>query len=204
MEPWIPAYEKLGHVATRMGARLPESTPNNLYPTADGSFIHITAMGDAVFRRLALAMGRPGLADDVRFATNVSRSEHCDALDALIAEWTLTLALSDVERVLEAHNVPAARIFTMADIFRDPHYRARQSLVDAPDDDLGSVTMAAVVPRLSATPGRVVHGGHRIGQDTRQVLANLLRYDDERIAALQATGVVACDGEAAARETMAS
>ncbi len=193
MEPWIPAYEKLGHVASRAGSRLPESTPNNLYPTAGGGFIHITAMGDAVFRRLAAAMGRPELASDARFCTAIARSDKHEELDESIAEWTGTLELADLERLLEQHSVPATRIFTMADIFSDPHYRERQAIVAAPDDDLGSVAMAAVVPRLSATPGHIVHSGHRIGQDTRQVLASLLHYPEERIAALQRAGVIQCD-----------
>jgi crotonobetainyl-CoA:carnitine CoA-transferase CaiB-like acyl-CoA transferase len=193
MEPWIPAYEKLGFVASRTGARLPESTPNNLYPTAGDGFIHITAMGDAVFRRLAAAMGHDELVGDAKFATAVARSENHEDLDALIAEWTASRELADVERILEDHNVPAARIFTMADIFRDPHYRERQSIVAAPDDDLGSVAMAAVVPRLSATPGGIVHSGHRIGQDTRRVLTSLLQYSEERIATLEAAGVIGCD-----------
>jgi crotonobetainyl-CoA:carnitine CoA-transferase CaiB-like acyl-CoA transferase len=193
MEPWIPAYEKLGFVATRTGARLPESTPNNLYPTAGGGFIQITAMGDGPFRRLAAAMGRADLATDARFATALARSENHEALDALIADWSIGLELSEVERILHDHSVPAARIFTMADIFRDPHYRDRESVVAAPDDDLGSVAMAAVVPRLSATPGRIVHSGHRIGQDTRHVLASLLHYTGARIDALQASRVIDCD-----------
>jgi crotonobetainyl-CoA:carnitine CoA-transferase CaiB-like acyl-CoA transferase len=193
MEPWIPAYDKLGFVATRTGSRLPESTPNNLYPTADGQFIHITAMADPVFRRLATAMGRSDLDSEVRFATAGARSENHEELDELIADWTLTHALTDLERMLDSHNVPASRIFTMADIFRDPHYRARQSVIEAPDDDLGSIAMAAVVPRLSATPGEVVHSGHRLGQDTREVLATLLGYSEARIAALEAAHIVACD-----------
>ena len=193
MEPWIPAYEKLGFVATRTGARLPESTPNNLYPTADDGFIHITAMGDAVFRRLAAAMGRVDLVDDTRFCAATARSDHHEALDALIAEWTATLTLSELETTLEAHDVPASRIFTMTDIFRDPHYRARNTIVAAPDDDLGSVAMANVAPRLSGTPGRVVHGGRRIGQDTRAVLGDLLDYANDRLDALQAAGVIACE-----------
>lgn len=204
MEPWIPAYEKLGFVASRTGGRLPESTPNNLYPTAGGGFIHITAMGDAIFRRLAVAMGRSDLAADARFATAMTRSENHADLDALITEWTLALALPDVERILAEHNVPAARIFTMADIFRDPHYRARESIVAAPDDDFGSVAMAAVVPRLSATPGRIAHSGHRVGQDTRQVLTRLLHYPDARIDSLQAAGVIDCDRGAANAASMAA
>ncbi len=198
MEPWIPAYEKLGHVASRTGSRLPESTPNNLYPTADGSFIHITAMADSVFRRLADAMGSPQLATDPRFATPSARSRNHEAIDAIIAAWTATMQLVDVERLLERHAVPATRIFTLADIFRDPHYRERGSIVAAPDDDLGTVAMAAVVPRLSATPGAVTHSGHAIGQDTRRVLSDLLHYSDDRLAALEAAGVIAnCRKESA-------
>ncbi|NUZ04694.1 CaiB/BaiF CoA transferase family protein [Piscinibacter koreensis] len=193
MEPWIPAYQKLGHVATRTGSRLPESTPNNLYPTGDDSFIHITAMGDAVFRRLVGTMGRPELASDPRFADGVSRSAHHEVLDELIGEWTSERRLADLESVLAAAGVPATRIYTIADIFADPHFAARRSIVEAPDDALGGVAMATVVPRLSATPGAVRHAGHRVGQDTRRVLAGVLGLSNERIDALAAAGVVTCD-----------
>jgi len=192
MEPWIASFEKLGHVPGRVGPRLPESTPNNLYPTADDQYIHITAMGDALFRRLATAMEQPELPTDPRFAGATLRSEHHEAIDALIGEWTQRHTLASLEEILARHDVPATRIFTIADIFADPHYRARQSIVAAPDDDWGSVTMAAVVPRLSDTPGAVVHSGHRIGQDTRDVLAELLGYGSERIDALSAAGIVQC------------
>lgn len=193
MEPWIPAYEKLGYVAMRAGSRLPESTPNNLYPTRDQQFIHITAMGDAVFRRLAAAMGQPELAEDRRFATAVSRSEHHADIDDVIARWTSAHPLAHLEALLAEAGVPATRIFTIADIFGDPHYRARGSIIAAPDDDLGSVAMAAVVPRLSATPGAVRYSGHRVGQDTRRVLGELLGIPSERIDALAAAGLVKCD-----------
>lgn len=195
MEPWIPAYEKLGHVASRCGSRLPESTPNNLYPTADGGYIHITAMADGVFRRLTTAMGSPEIASDSRYSSAIARSQNHEAIDGLIAEWTSTLELAYLERVLETHDVPATRIFTMADIFRDPHYRHRQAIVAAHDDDLGSVAMAQVVPRLSLTPGAVMHSGHRIGQDTRRVLRDLLHYSDERLQELAAAGTIAMDGQ---------
>ncbi len=193
MEPWIAAYEKLGHVANRSGSRLPESTPNNLYPTGDSQFIHITAMGESVFRRLAATMGQPALADDPRFASAVARSEHHEDIDDVIARWTASRPLQTLERELAAAGVPATRVFTIADIFGDPHYRERASIVQAPDDDLGTVSMAAVVPRLSATPGRVRHSGHRVGQDTRRVLRTLLGMTDDAVDALAARGVVRCD-----------
>ena len=191
MEPWIPAFEKLGHVANRCGSRLPESTPNNLYATGDGEFIHITAMGDTVFRRLVEVMAQPELITDARFATATARSTHHEALDDLIARWTGRHTLADLERQLAAVGVPATRIFTIADIFGDPHYRARGSIAAAPDDDLGTVAMANVVPRLSATPGAVRHAGHRVGQDTRQVLRDLLGLPEAKIEALAQRGVIA-------------
>ncbi len=193
MEPWIPAYQKLGHVAMRSGSRLPESTPNNLFPTADRQFIHITAMGDSVFERLAGAMGQPALAEDPRFATALARSENHEAIDDLIARWTTRHELAELEAMLEKALVPATRVFTIADIFGDPHYRARGSIVEAPDEDLGGVAMAAVVPRLSDTPGKVRHSGHRVGQDTRRVLQELLGLAPERIDALARAGVVKCE-----------
>jgi crotonobetainyl-CoA:carnitine CoA-transferase CaiB-like acyl-CoA transferase len=195
MEPWIPAFQKLGHVASRSGSRLPESTPNNLYPTADRQFIHVTAMGDAVFRRLAQAMGQPGLAEDPRFAAATARSENHEALDDAVARWTGAHPLAHLEKVLADAAVPATRIFTIADIFGDPHYKARGAIVEAPDDELGGIAMANVVPRLSATPGEVRHAGHRTGQDTRRVLAELLGMQAAELDALAAKRIIA--GEAA-------
>jgi crotonobetainyl-CoA:carnitine CoA-transferase CaiB-like acyl-CoA transferase len=191
MEPWIPAFEKLGHVAGRSGSRLPESTPNNLYPTRDGRHIHVTAMADPVFRRLCAAMGRRELADDPRFAGAVERSAHHEAIDGIVADWTGSRDLADLEGVLARADVPAMRIYTLADIFADPHYRARGSIAEAPHESLGSVAMAQVVPRLSATPGGIRHAGGAIGGATREVLGGRLGLDAAALDALAAAGVIA-------------
>lgn len=191
MEVWVGAYQKTGFVPNRTGARLIGSTPNNLYPTADGSYIHITAMADSLFRRLVGAMGRPELAQDPRFAAHIARNENHEALDALIGEWTVQHPLASLEAILEKVSVPATRIFTVADIFADPHYKARQSIIEAPDQHLGSVAMPAVVPRLSETPGAVRHAGRDVGQDSRAVLREVLGMADERIDALTREGIVA-------------
>lgn len=193
MEPHVPAYEKLGAIAMRAGARLPGNAPNNLYLTADGQYIHITAASDAVFRRVAAVIGQPGLADDARFRTAVARARHEDALDAIIADWTGRHACAALEARLHAAEVPAARVYTIADIFSDPHYAARGMLQSVPSDELGEVTVPAVVPRLSATPGAITHAGRRIGQDTRQVLREVAGLADTELDALAAAGVIACD-----------
>jgi crotonobetainyl-CoA:carnitine CoA-transferase CaiB-like acyl-CoA transferase len=196
MEPWIPAFEKLGHVAGRSGSRLPESTPNNLYPTADDDFIHITAPSNTVFGRLAGVMGRPDLTSDPHYAHPVDRSTHHEDLDALIAAWTRQHHLADLERVLTEAEVPASRIFSIADIFGDPHYTARGSIAHAPDDELGTIAMATVVPRLSDTPGAIRHAGRRVGADTRRVLEETFGMAADRIESLVGDGVVVDDRDA--------
>lgn len=191
MEVWVPAYDKLGFVPNRTGSRLIGSTPNNLYPTGDGSYIHITAMADNLFRRLTEAMGQPALAQDTRFAHAIARNEHHAALDEIISRWTQGLPLGELEATLEAAGIPATRIFTLADIFRDPHYRARRSIVDAPDQNMGTVAMPAVVPRLSETPGAIRHAGRTVGEDTQSVLHDVLGYSVATIDSLARAGTIA-------------
>lgn len=193
MEPHISAYDKLGFVAGRAGSRLPDNVPNNLYPTRDKGFIHIAAVGDPVFRRFLATMQRSDLLEDARFRGGVDRAAHADELDAIITEWTEARDLETLEKLLHESDVPASRIYTMADIFRDAHFAARGAIVDAPDPELGSIKMANVVPRLSATPGRVRRaGGGVVGLDTRDVLQRVAGLSTAEIDGLAMAGVIAC------------
>jgi crotonobetainyl-CoA:carnitine CoA-transferase CaiB-like acyl-CoA transferase len=200
MEPYVPAYAKLGFVANRTGSRLPDNTPNNLYTTRDGRHIHLAAVSEPTWQRLMQAIGREDALEDPRFATLTSRSEHEDAIDAMIADWAAAHDLEEIDAVLQNAGVPASRIYTMADVFADPHYAAREMLVDVPDDDLGSVRLANVVPKLSGTPGRIDKAGGQAGVDTREVLSRVAGMADAAIAALEAEGVIYC-GAAATPQT---
>ena len=203
MESHVPAFEKLGHVAMRAGTHLPGSTPNSLYPTSDGGFIAMAASSDAVFRRLAQVMGQPELATDPRFATGLARVEHEEVLDGIIADWTLGFELSDLTQLLQSQDVPGARVFTMADIFRDPHFAARGTIVHAPDADLGTIAMPAPAPRLSVTPGVVRHAGGVVGEDTVQVLRTLGEFTSTEIDQLLQSGA-AFDAAHAAKQCAAT
>ncbi len=191
MEPHIPAFQQLGIIASRAGPRLPGSAPNSIYPTRDDGFVTITAASDAVFRRLALIMEREDMIADPRFSSAVARAENVAACDEAVAAWTLTMDAVELETQLEAAKVPAARIYNMADIFADPHYQARNMLVDVTDDVLGDVTVAGVVPKLSGTPGQVRWIGRETGADTREILSHYLQLSDEEINALIESGVIA-------------
>lgn len=193
MEAYVPAYEKTGQIGMRNGPRLPNSAPNTLFPTEDNDHIHIAAFADGVFHRLACAMGVPELGTDARFATQATRNQNEAELEALIGRWTSMRPLAELQALLDEADVPATRIFTMADIFADEHFKARGMLVQTPDDDLGDITLAGVVPRMSLTPGSLKWSGHRIGQDTREVLRQMAGLTDEAIDALEAQGVICCD-----------
>lgn len=194
MEQHIAAYEKLGIVAKRLGPGT-GSAPNNLYPTKDGQLVHIAANSSGTFRRLLQAMGQPQLGEDERFRSAVARADNRDALDALVGDWTRTHSVAELERVLDEADVPAARIYTLPEIFRDPHYRAREAIVQADDEDLGSVAVACIVPRLTRTPGKIRHAGRRLGSDTEDVLTRLAGLTVEEVSRLEAAGVVSRGAE---------
>lgn len=190
IEPHVPIYDKLGIVAHRAGARLPDSAPNNTFTTADRKYIHITAMGNAVFERLAAAIGRPELAHDGKYATQLARSANEEELDALIAEWAGSKPLDEVLAILNEAAIPSAPIYTVEDIFKDEHFRAREMLVRMPDEVFGTVALAGIVPKLSATPGEIRHAGHVCGEDTVEVLADVLGMTESEIEALENEQVV--------------
>ncbi len=193
MESHVAPFQKLGKVAMRAGSRLPGSTPNNLYPTKDGGYVAMAAASDSVFRRLATVMGRLELGTDPRFATGFARVRHEDALDEILSAWTSTFTLAELEHLLQREDVPASRIFTMADIFADPHYAARGAIAKATGGEIpAEVAMPIPVPRLSETPGVIRHAGRAIGSDTSDVLSELAGLEPAEVRSLHDRKVVFC------------
>ena len=189
MEGYVPAYDKLGHLPKRQGPGLPNAAPNNLYPTRDG-YVLIAANNNATFERLAGAMVRADLLADPRFADLRPRGQHAAELDALIAVWTRGYSSAEVEALLIAAEVPASRVNTLVDVFKDPHFQARDMLIDVEHPVLGSTRQMGIVPRLSATPGHVRRTGPEIGADSADILAAELGYAQARIDDLIKRGVV--------------
>ena len=186
MESFVPAYARLGIVPVRAGSRLPGAAPNNLYLARDGKHVHIAAFGDPVFRRLCATIGAPQLAADPRFANGQARADESEALDAIVGAWVARHEAAEVERLLTAADVPAARIFSLPEIFDNEHFKARGMLVRTEDPQIGEVTLAAPVPILSRTPARVRHAGRPVGADTRAILAEVAGLAKEEIDALEA------------------
>lgn len=149
MEQHVPAYDKVGLVPMRAGSGLADAAPNNLYAAAQDGYVHIAANGDAVFRRLMAAIGRAELADAPQFRTAFERGVNKARLDEAIDAWTRSRPAQEIEQTLVAVGVPVSRVFTMADIFADDHYRSRHMLLTVPHPSLGQVVQAGIAPKLS-------------------------------------------------------
>ncbi len=189
MESLVPEYDLLGHVRERSGGALPGIAPSNTYRTEDGAFVVIAGNSDPIFKRLMNAIGRPDLADDPALARNDGRVARSAELDAAIVAWTSHHSIADVLAVLERAEVPAGRIYSVADIVSDPHYQARGMLLDTTLPGGATVRMPGIVPKLSDTPGEVRWSGPSLGEHTQSVLAGL-GFAQEDIERLRREGAV--------------
>ena len=189
MESLVPEYDMLGHVRERSGGALPGIAPSNTYPTADGAYVVIAGNSDPIFKRLMQAIGRDDLGENPAFAHNDGRAAQSDLLDAAISAWSSALPIDEVLKALEQAEVPAGRIYNVADIVADPHYQARGMILDAELPGGASVKMPGIVPKLSDTPGSVNWQGPALGQHTDSVLGELGMTAAD-IAQLKASGVV--------------
>jgi len=189
MESLLPEYSAFGAVRGAAGSALPGIAPSNAYLCADGGYVLVAGNGDSIFKRLMTLIGRDDLGADSALAQNAGRVARVAELDAAIGEWTLHRSVDDALAALDAVAVPAGKIYTVADIAADPHYRAREMILPVRLDDGDMLDVPGVVPKLSRTPGSHRRNAPRIGQDTDAVLREV-GLTDEQIAALKARGVV--------------
>jgi crotonobetainyl-CoA:carnitine CoA-transferase CaiB-like acyl-CoA transferase len=189
MESMLPEFDAFGAVRERTGSYLPGIAPTSAYRCRDGNYVLIAANGDSIFRRLAQAMGRADLATDASLAHNEGRAARQQWLDAEIEAWTLARTPDEVLAAMERAEVPASRIYTVADIAADPHYAAREMIRRIRTGDGAMLRVPGVVPKLSATPGGFEGGGPALGQHTDEVLREL-GYDAGAIARLREARVI--------------
>ncbi|KGU76972.1 CaiB/BaiF CoA transferase family protein [Burkholderia pseudomallei] len=184
MESVVPEYGVYGLVRERTGASLPGIVPSNTYPCRDGSVV-IGGNSDPIFKRLMKAIGRDDLADDPALAHNDGRVPRTGAIDAAIGAWLAERTIDDALAVLNAADVPASRIYSVADMFDDPQFVARQMIQRFKLADGAQIPLPNVTPKLSGTPGETRWLGPALGEHTDEVLGTL-GYDAPAIAALRA------------------
>ena len=189
LESTLMEYSYDGTVRQRTGTSIPGITPSNVYRSKGGEWVQISGNGDAIFRRLMLAIGRADMADDPGLARNPGRMARAEEIDAAIQQWAATQQPDAIVQAMRAAEVPATRIYSIADVVADPQFQARGMIEAHTLADGTPVDLPAPAPRLSQTPGATRWLGPALGAHTDEVLAEL-GLDAAQIAALRESGAV--------------
>ena len=191
LESTVPEYDRLGIVRGPQGTNLKGIAPSNIFRSRDDKWMVIAANADNVFRRLCEAMGRPELADDERFATHNARGDNQDEIEGIVADWAREHDALEIDRILNEAGVICGPIYTIADIFEDPQFKARDMLLEHVDPEFGSYIGPGIVPKLTRTPGAVRWSATwEEGSHNDEIYGGLLGLSEDERAALREDGVI--------------
>ena len=188
MESLLPEYSAFGEVRQAAGSALPGIAPTNAYQCADGGYVLVAGNGDSIFKRLMTVIGRDDLGNDPQLENNDGRVKRVTELDQAIGEWTKTVSTTKALEMLDSVAVPAGRIYTVADIASDPHYKARGNIQTIQMQDGAKVDVPGVIPKLSRTPGSIKTLAPDIGQNTDEILKSIGLTNDQ-VASLKERGI---------------
>ena len=191
LESTVPEYDRMGIVRGPQGTNLKGIAPSNIFRSRDEKWIVIAANADGVFRRLCDAMGRPELADDERFVTHGARGDNQEEIEGIVAEWALERDAAEIDRVLNDAGVICGPIYTIADIFEDPQFKARDMLIEHVDPEFGPYIGPGIVPKLTRTPGSVRWSATwDEGSHNQEIYGDLLGLGEGELAELKEEGVI--------------
>ena len=173
LESVLPEYSKFGAIRQPSGASMPGIAPTNAYLCRDGKYALIAGNGDSIYKRLMQMIGRADLAEDPRLARNAGRAEHAELIDAAISAYTALHPLDEVLTAMNAAGVPAGKSYDASDIANDPHYQARDMILQTTLADGSVIQVPGIVPKLSQTPGQITRAAPSLGQHTTEILDSL-------------------------------
>ncbi|WP_251368309.1 CaiB/BaiF CoA-transferase family protein [Polynucleobacter sp. AP-Kolm-20A-A1] len=188
MESLLPEYSAFGEVRQAAGSALPGIAPTNAYQCADGGYVLVAGNGDSIFKRLMTAIGREDLGSDPQLENNDGRVKRVVELDQAIGEWAKTVSTDKALEILDSVAVPAGRIYTVADIANDPHYKARENIQTIQMHDGTRLDVPGVIPKLSRTPGSIKTLAPDIGENTDEILKGI-GLSDAQVASLKERGI---------------
>lgn len=191
MESTVPEYDRLGIVREPSGTFLKGVAPSNIFKSKDDKWIVIAANHNNVFQRLCDAMGRPELKDDPKFATHLARGDNQEELDGLIGDWAKARLATEIDQVLNDAGVICGPIYTIADIFDDPQFHARDMLLEHHDPVIGEFIGPGIVPHFTRTPGKVQWTGPwDEGSHNEEIWGDLIGRSSAELRELKDEGVI--------------
>jgi crotonobetainyl-CoA:carnitine CoA-transferase CaiB-like acyl-CoA transferase len=187
--PQVTAYDLLGTLQERTGNRSSHNAPRNVYRTADGAWVAVSASAASIAERVLRLVGREDLIEQPWFATGAGRAAHVDEIDAAVASWISVRSRDEVLVAFEGAEAAIAPVYDASDLLADPQLAAIGAFTSVDDDELGPIRMTNMISRLSETPGAIDHAGGVHGADTADVLAEV-GVDGEQLERLRKAGVV--------------
>jgi len=184
----LPEYSAFGEIRQAAGSALPGIAPTNAYLCADGGYVLVAGNGDSIFKRLMKLIGRDDLGNDPELENNDGRVKRVVELDQAIGAWAKGVTTDQALEALDSVAVPAGRIYTVADIAKDPHYKARGNIETIQMRDGTSVDVPGVFPKLSRTPGSIKTLAPDIGQNTEEILRSI-GLNESQVASLKERGI---------------
>jgi crotonobetainyl-CoA:carnitine CoA-transferase CaiB-like acyl-CoA transferase len=192
-------YDQLGLLAQRIGSRLPLAAPRNVFKTREDTWVAMSCSAQSVFERACTVIGREDLVSDERFATNRSRIQNVDEIERYFADWIGARSEDEVLARFTEAGAAIAPVYTVAEVFKDPHFQARENLVSLDDPELGPIRMQNVTPKLSRTPGTIRHAGPRTGEHADEILTEWLGMRPDEIDRFRSSAGVGATGPRSAQ-----
>ncbi|MEK5442485.1 CaiB/BaiF CoA transferase family protein [Fredinandcohnia sp. FSL W7-1320] len=190
MEFLVTDYDQTGTIKERSPGLSGHSAPAGNFLTKDGHWVIIVTSSDKTFTRLAEAMNREDMLTDERYKTNSVRLQRFDEVNGILADWVKTKTKKELQKILDENGVPMSPIYSIKDIFEDPHYQERENIVEVNHPRLGKVKIPGISPKFSETPGTIRQIAPDLGEHTEDILCNLLEMDADSIENLKQNGVI--------------
>ena len=186
----VAEYHKNNKIRERTPGLSGTSSPGGTYETKDGKWVVLICSTDRTWEYLTVAMNRPELKSDPRFMTMRDRLANDPALDDIVRDWVKNLDYVDIKAVADKEGVPVSLVYSIKDIFEDPHYAARENIIELPHETLGAIKMPGIVPKFSGTPGTARWAGPKLGEHNEDVYCGLLGYSKEKLARMKEEGAI--------------
>ena len=190
LDELAPAYDKSGFIRQRMGAPTVNVCPHSHYPTKDNRWVAIACTNDKIFGRLAGLMDQGDVAGDGKYGTIQQRDADRSGVDGMVTDWTMARTQREVVAQCEIAEVPCGIVAAIDELFKEPHYAARENIVRVKDPRIGDLAVPNVVPRLTETPGSVDTLGPALGAGNDEIYRDMLGLGDDDMAELTAAGVI--------------
>jgi crotonobetainyl-CoA:carnitine CoA-transferase CaiB-like acyl-CoA transferase len=190
MDEMLPVYQRTGFIRERMGADTVNAVPHSHYQTRDEKYVALACSSDKIFERMCHLMGCPENAMPNTYRKVSAREENRALINKIVQDWFIELDASDAISRCQQGGVPCSVLYSIEDIYNDPHYQARGNFQIFNDPRFNEVTVTSALPRLSDTPAVLQNLGPALGDATDSVYKSLLNLTDQDIQSLKEERVI--------------